>query len=112
MADFVRCGMYYEDGIAVPIYCNRDLGDCVIETAIRGNLLIDNLVVDDAEPASDTALAATIKHFKGIGAIISTSHYIILRENSAEIWDRLKPAKEPLFVVDVNYDIEYEGEIL
>lgn len=111
MTNFVKCGMYLEDGIATDIFCDTHVGDCVIATAMRGNLLIDNLVVDNAEYADDSALRNTISHFHGIGAIITADRYIILHEDKAEIWDRFKPAKTPILVIEVNYDIEYDGEI-
>ena len=111
MKELITCGTLKVGVGFSDIVCDPSTGDLIFCDDINGTCLMSNLAITDpictdGSPALDNIIATT----GAIGAILSESYLIVLRENVAE-YRSYTAATKIIHSVEYDLDTEYEGQI-
>lgn len=107
MEDFITCGMYIKDEVEMPIVCDQTTGDVVIQFDDMGDILLENVIVDNPRLTDGMNLYPVLQAYGGEGIFSTSTEWAVIRGTKVEFYAFKKP-KEIIRTVDTSFDTMYE----
>ncbi len=112
MSDLVLCGAFLnEDNMDEMVYCDPHTGDLIVETALRGNLLIGNVSVSN--PINMEGIDFTqLRTGTGSIGVAMTEQYLLCFKSDMSVDYRLTYRPHEVYTTSTyDLDADYEGII-
>lgn len=112
MKDLVICGYFMsEDGVEEAVYCDPHVGDLIVETGLRGNLLIGNVSVTRPICMEGVDCSQLRSVTGAIGVVVTQDYLLAFHKDMKVEYRKSTSARVVHHVSTYDLDADYEGTL-